>query len=83
MNKIYKYSLNRHDTSVQLPAGANVVHAAEQNGTICLWAMVDPDKPLETRKFSVVGTGWDIEGRACYIATVHEGPFVWHILEVL
>lgn len=82
--KIFKYVLtNRHTTAVNLPKDSVVLHAALQGTEICLWAKVDTDKPLEKRYFSVVGTGWDVEDNMCYIGTIHEGPYVWHIMEVV
>ena len=84
MQKIFKYVLtNRHTTEVSLPKDSVVLHAALKGVEICLWARVDTDKPAEKRYFSVVGTGWDIDENMCYIGTVHEGSFVWHVMEIV
>ena len=83
MKAIYKYPLaGRHVTKVEMPKGANVVKFDSQAGTCCIWAIVDPESPMEERFFSIVGTGWTIEDTDCYIGTIQEGAFVWHCLEV-
>jgi hypothetical protein len=83
---IYKYPLTPLDeasvTVLTLPSFALPRTAAMQNGRLCLWIQVDPDSaPLE-RAFAVFGTGHPLPVDATYIATVPDGPFVWHIFEV-
>lgn len=83
MKTIYKYQLDSlYVTMLELPAGAHVMHFAEQGGVFNIWAMVDTDASKETRYFTIVGTGWEIDGDECYIGTVHVGAFVWHCLEI-
>lgn len=80
MKTIYKYPTG----FVDMPKGAIVRKAGTQNGEFFVWAEVDPSQPLEERQFSVYGTGWELEDRPlCYIDTVFEGAFVWHVYEVL
>ncbi|KQR37758.1 hypothetical protein [Deinococcus sp. Leaf326] len=83
---MYKYPLTPLDeasvTVLTLPSFALPRMAAMQNGELCLWIQVDPDSaPLE-RAFEVFGTGQPLPLYATYIATVLNGPFVWHIFEV-
>lgn len=72
---------------VQMPRGARVSHFALQGEAGKFWAIVDPDLPVEPRTFATVGTGFAIElesGReAFHRGTVHVGPFVWHLLELV
>ena len=76
--KIYKYKLG---ATVQLPINARILHCNTQDGSLHVWALVDPDeKAVETYEVAVIGTGqgfnpngWD------YITTVHQNVFVWHI----
>lgn len=44
MNKtIYKYPLDVTDVQeIKLPVGAEILTVQAQNGTLCLWALVDP-----------------------------------------
>lgn len=85
--KIYKYKLNGSVKQIiELPYGAKLLRTAiVQNGTICLYAMVDTD-PIKTAKIEigVLGTGWEIPSDRVYwpenhLASVQDGDFVWHI----
>lgn len=80
---IYKYPLSLGITIVGMPEGAQILTAQMQNGFLQLWAMVQPDKPLEQRRFEVFGTGEPIElpAESPYVATVQDGPLVWHVFE--
>lgn len=82
--QIWKFELQVTDTqSVVMPAGANPLYVADQNGNLCLWAVVNPQKPSESRDVWVVGTGnsmpTEIELYGDYIGTVQQGRFVWHV----
>lgn len=67
----------------RMPAGAQVVHVAGQDGTPTVWAVVDPGSFMtEARTFRVVGTGQEIPGDAAYVGTAHCGPYVWHVWEI-
>ena len=80
MKTIYKYPVGE----IQIPLGAKILTAGAQNGDFYLWAEVDTDQVLEHRTFERFGTGWEMPNKnICYIATVFEDPFVWHIYEVL
>ena len=80
---IWKYPLQIGDfNSVQMPKGATILSVDNQNGILCLWAMVDPEKSLVTRKIRIVGTGHTFDGYAEHIGSVVMAPFVWHVFEV-
>lgn len=68
-----------------MPEGAHVLTAQMQGGDLVLWAIVQPDKPMEHRKFEVFGTGEPMElpAESPYVATVQDGPLVWHVFESL
>lgn len=89
MLRVYKYRLALRDKQqVQLPAGAASLSVQEQNGELCLWALVDPaEKKTETRTFRVHGTGHDINAADLvgYIGTVQQSALslVWHVFEVV
>ena len=86
--RIYKYSLNGSvKQTLELPTNSTLLRACVvQNGTICLYAMVDMDqKHMAKIEVGVLGTGWDVPHEALYspdnhFATVqdHSG-YVWHI----
>jgi hypothetical protein len=84
--EVWKFRLNIDDRSeLQMPVGAKVLHIAEQQGVARLWALVDPDAPLEFRKFRLAGTGHPIQNG---FALKHHGSFlmrgdklVFHLFE--
>lgn len=87
---IWKFEVqpNREDEiRVLMPKGAQVLTAREQHGTICIWAIVDPNPEVvrEGRLFEIVGTGWTMRPRERkYIGTAHldGGALVFHVFEV-
>jgi len=83
---VWKYSLETRDVQdVEMPKNANIIHCAEQNNVICLWAEVEPDAPKITKTFYIVGTGWDHRPECLlrHVGSVVEShrPLVWHIYE--
>lgn len=84
--RIYKYTLNLTDLQeVTMPAGAEILSAANQNGSLCLWALVDTDKESRRRFIEIIGTGNPIEKNdniiRRFIGTAVMNPFVWHVFE--
>lgn len=56
MKKIYKYAFEISGTyPIDMPVGAEILSVQFQDSTPTLWAMVDPDKPLETRHLAIYG----------------------------
>jgi len=88
MQTIYKYVLYLTDLqSVTMPEGARILSAAlDPSGHMCLWAAVDTNKMYVSRHIRIVGTGnpSPVDLKECtFIASVVDGPFVWHIFEEL
>jgi len=88
MKTIWKYEFPVKDAFTHtMPEGAIVRHVADQNGTSCMWAEVDPTAPLKPRHFEVFGTGHpmteDMGISRIYCGTFFQGPFVWHLYERL
>jgi hypothetical protein len=85
MKTVFKYTLDLTDDQiVQMPAGSTALHVKEQNGELCIWALVDPDKPTCSRRFFVHGTGHTLHpGALDYIGTahLHNGGIVLHVFE--
>jgi hypothetical protein len=83
MKAIWKYPLVITDTqSVWMPAGAELLTAQEQNGMLCLWALVNPTAELRQHAIYVVGTGNPTYMDAAdYVGTVQMagGMLVWHV----
>lgn len=88
MNTIWKYELEIASQQVSIPKGAKILSVANQDGEICLWALVDQHAPTEERSIEVIGTGWDLKrdyksiaSELTFIGTVLVGSYVWHVFE--
>jgi hypothetical protein len=87
MSMIWKYELQITDEqTILMPGQAKILSAANQNGKLCIWAMVDTEQPIAPKYFSVIGTGHPLSEDfplRKFIDTVIIGQFVWHVFEVL
>ena len=88
MRIIYKYKVVFGSYSeLDLPKDAQILKIDEQKDEIVLWALVNPDKPIITRKFKIEGTGYPIEEKENleYINTFYtnNNELVWHVFEIL
>lgn len=86
MIAIWKFSLplsGAHE--IQMPEKAEILYAQSQNEKPTIWALVDTDKPTESRSFRVELTGFAITGSMDrgYIGTVqlNGGAYVVHVFE--
>lgn len=89
MKTIYKYPLTLESfTEVAMPVEAEILDIQMQYDVICIWALVDPENRLVTRKFRIFGTGHPIEMKdldsLVYLKTVKTRTelFIWHVFEV-
>lgn len=83
MKTIHKYRLKIVDyQSIETHIGAEIISVGEQDGNLCVWAMVDTKKPSVEKKIWVIGTGNycapSVEG---FVGTVAIGPHVWHVFQ--
>ena len=90
--KIFKYPFEvGGEIEIWMPEGAvllTVQTVQAQNEPPCIWAIVDPAKPLETRQFRLFDTGQPIDmnlEKSKYIGTfqLYKGEFIRHLFEVL
>jgi hypothetical protein len=87
MRSIFKYEVPLADYfSLEMPAGADILTIQVQNERPCLWAIVDKDAPMKTRRFATYGTGWELppeEFLGKYAGTVQRNfGLVWHIFDL-
>lgn len=47
---------------IEMPVGARILDVGEQLGKLCVWALVTPGEPRETRLFRIAGTGHSLAG---------------------
>jgi hypothetical protein len=91
--KIFKYELpnplpySHAVAEVELPEGAWILKINDHNGSIQLWALVDPTAEKESRRFLVQGTGHEITAvdsieDLLYMDTAKVNGFVWHVFEI-
>lgn len=86
MRTVYKYTLDKHFKTLQLPLGYKILSVVSQNDVIQLYCLVDKGNREESVDFSVIGTGWDLEesgvhGGVEHVGTVttSSGVYVWHV----
>jgi hypothetical protein len=81
---IHKYPISTADVQqIPMPSGARILTVQVQNAWPFLWALVDPEQPLENREIRIVGTGHPADGLTDYIGTVQisGGQLVFHVFE--
>lgn len=87
--EIWKFKLPEANEGVKIvmPQGALILSCQEQDGALCLWALVIPEAEREFRTFDVYGTGqpihYDMGIDKEFIATVQirMTGIVLHIFE--
>ena len=84
--KVFKYTLEARSNVHPVPFGALILSGGQQNGQLCLWALVNPDERDVQIEITVVGTGWDVTGDPVqrvesFLGTVQVGAFVWHVFD--
>jgi len=83
MRTVYKYPITDIPMRVQIPDGAKILDAQMQEDIPTLWAEVETDNQRVVRTFFIVATGQPLPKEcARYIATMQDGPLVWHVYEV-
>jgi len=88
--EIWKWQLSpdsRTVNEIDMPKGAQILDVQTQTGIPCIWALVDPSQPKQSRSIWVFGTGHKIsEGqlkKLDYIGTYQTdiGAYVFHVFE--
>lgn len=81
---IFKYPLLAADRQViAMPEGAELLCVDSQHGRPCLWAIVDPDFPSESRPIEIRGTGHLLGDVGAYVGTffLEDGDLVFHVFD--
>lgn len=71
------------ENRIEMDQTAGILHVGMQGHLLMLWAVVDTEAPKFTRTFKVFGTGELISDGWLPIGTCFDGPFVWHVFELL
>lgn len=86
MKTIWKYDLQiTSRQTLLMPRGSVPLSVQQQNGRLCLWAVVDPSAPMVGRDIQILGTGNPVRADAvlAFLGTVQmqEGALVLHVFE--
>lgn len=88
MNKqIWKFQLTSFKMSIDVPIGAEILSVQMQGDIPCIWLLVNPKAPTQSRYFEIYGTGTDIPYdmgiMRNYIGTyqLDNGDFIFHVFE--
>jgi len=81
---VWKFQIPISDTpQIEMPQGAQILHAAMQYNQPCIWARVDPTAPIETRYFNLRGTGHpNADGEHIGSMLTDNGQLVLHLFEL-
>lgn len=84
---VWKFSLPGARCGIEMPCGARILRAAAEDGTLVVWAAVDPRQPAALRLLVAVNTGGALPaGPKTYVDTVivdgDGGQVVWHVFEL-
>jgi len=90
MMRVYKFPTPIADLDdyidVSMPRHAQILRVDIQGDALCIWALVDPESLLCTRRFRVAGTGHPIteteNGLLTFRGTFYLGYLVFHVFEV-
>ena len=79
--------MTSNSTSFEIPKDAEILTVQRQKENACIWVLVNPDDPKESRHFEIYGTGhsiyFDMGIERKYIGTFQtfDGDFVFHVFE--
>lgn len=85
MITIWKYPIEITDEqTIKMPMGARILTVQMQGPQCCIWALVDPSKPMAERHIRTHGTGHEIPlgiTTWAYIGTIqsHGGALIFHV----
>lgn len=85
--KIFKYAIPMEEKfTLELPIHSKILSFQIQNEQPFIWVLVDPDKNLRPRYFTLVGTGYEFDHHPDtmkYIGTIQmaNGALIWHLFE--
>jgi hypothetical protein len=80
MKRIFKYTFRGMKHSIQVPRHSYPCHFELFNGEWVVWVVISDDDRKMDMHLQVVGTGFEFENHWYQVATVRDGPFMWHLL---
>lgn len=81
MKKVFKYPVGPRVGLPSIPKYSKFVMFGIQDGQAYAWFEIQEDQPKVTRNLFVVGTGHPILNDVTHLASIQDGPYVWHLYE--
>jgi hypothetical protein len=83
MKSVWKFQVHMGGSFwLKMPKGAEILHigCGGADPGLHVWALCDPEAPMETTEYMLRGTGHGV-GDDCgeHVATAVDGSFMWHI----
>lgn len=87
--KVQMGEVHGHDSTVAVPAGAEVMSVSHRWDEVFVWLLVDPMAPPVPRRFGYFATGVPVPDGWKHVGTVHVlgeqwlsgSRYVWHVFE--
>ena len=82
MTTIWKYDVDLTRGLLLIPEHSRILSFQIQNGHRCVWAAVNTEARLVSRRIVIYGTGHELpDDPGVYIGSAQQGPFVWHAFD--
>ena len=83
---IWKFDIDVDDEQqIKMPQLAELLSVQPQKGSVCIWALVNPDNPIVDRNIIMSGTGHDLSDRLLgkFLGTfqITNGDLVFHVFD--
>jgi len=83
---IWKFTIQPGDMVIRMPVGAVILDVQAQRDESVMWAIVDPDAPLEDVRLVIRGTGQNLDGwesKDNYVGSFqpHGYTLVYHVFK--
>lgn len=88
MKQIWKFPLAVTDRQIiEMPMGADILCVQMQRDSVCLWALVNPERDKAERIIDIYGTGHNMDDdyHGYHIGTfqLNGGALVFHVFEAV
>ena len=81
MKTIHKFPLQiQYTQTVNVQPNAEVVLVGlDPNGIPCIWALVDPNEPLQPYTIHIIDTDHPVPSNTDHLGSFVSGAYVWHV----
>ncbi len=88
MITIWKFTLDQINdgiVQIQIPQDARILSAGVQGSGLVVWAAVNLNAPITTRRLAIHGTGHSVKDSTAmseFVGTVFVGSLVFHVFDL-